>query len=187
MAANAPRLAAVPVSHNFLFNLFEDEPAAAPRGPAVNASQDTPDKRYRKAIRLLLAVRQELGDQLEGSVQISDCITAIRAERRATDDQRRDRILFSIETQGATTPTEIAEDTRLPIQTVNELIEEMITDGRIYRVKKYVPGSDRQWYMLKSARAKMPEAADSLLTPTKSIGELAVDEDYESDYMTPDE
>jgi DNA-binding MarR family transcriptional regulator len=66
-------------------------------------------------------------------------------------------VLVAIEIQGATTPTEIAEDSRLPASVVKEILGELIKKNILYLAPKFIPGSDRQYYMYKSNRVKTPE------------------------------
>ena len=115
------------------------------------------EKRYKRAIEILLRARRELGEQAEGLIEITACIDAVKAKSRLTDTQREELILYAIEKQGATTVTEISEDIRIAPSIVKALVERMIEEGLIYPVRKYIVGSDRQYYMLKSRRANIPE------------------------------
>lgn len=84
--------------------------------------------------------------------QVNDAINLIRSLSRLSDTQREEAVLYSIEVQGATTFEEIAGDTRLAIAVVKEVYAKLKEEGRITIAKKYIPGSDRQYYMPKSER-----------------------------------
>ena len=123
-------------------------------GPGVLSPTD---KRYKRAVDILLRARRELGEQVEGLIEITACIDAVKAKSRLSGTQREELILYAIEKQGATTVTEISEDIRIAPSIVKQLVEAMITGGTLYAVRKYIPGSDRQYYMLKSSRLRTPE------------------------------
>lgn len=143
---------------------FCNQKSSPPEQPWLFEEMATPggalspaEKRYKRAVDILLRARRELGDQVEGFIEITACIDAVKAKSRLTDTQREELILYAIEKQGATTVTEISEDIRLAPSIVKQLVEAMITGGVLYAVRKYIPGSDRQYYMLKSARSRTPE------------------------------
>jgi hypothetical protein len=86
--------------------------------------------------------------------KVNQLIEELRSLIRATPNQREEMVLYSIERSGATTETEIAEDTRLHRCVVNELVAALINRGILYRVSRTVIGSDRPQFAIKSNRAK---------------------------------
>lgn len=117
------------------------------------------DREYRRAIDAILKARRELQafGQERGITQINSCLEALRSMSRLTDTQTEELVLVAIEIQGATTPTEIAEDSRLPASVVKEILKELIEKNILYLVPKFIPGSDRTYYMYKSMRVRTPE------------------------------
>lgn len=106
----------------------------------------------------LLKVRRELSN---GSTKYYDAITRavdeIRALAKLSDTQKEELVLYSIERQGATTAGEIADDTRLHISVVKQILDRLFDQGKVYFPDRYVPLSGRQWTMIKSRRAGVPE------------------------------
>ena len=121
-----------------------------------------PDERRRAKLIVdkLLKVRRSLDLNLDARhyEAITRACEEIRAFARLTDTQREELILYSIEKQGASTATEIAEDTRLHISIVKKLLDKLFDAGVVYFPDRYVPLSGRQWQMIKSRRTKTPEA-----------------------------
>lgn len=108
----------------------------------------------------LLKVRRSLTPDEErfGQPRINLLIEEFRSLVRMTPTQREETVLYSIERQGATTETEIAEDTRLHRAIVKQLVESLIDKGILYKVSRTVIGSDRPQFAIKSRRVQSPEA-----------------------------
>jgi hypothetical protein len=117
------------------------------------------DREYKRAIDAVLKARREVAasGQERGITQINVCLEALRSISKLTDTQTEERILYAIERQGATTPTEIAEDSRLAITVVKKILANLISSNTLYLAPKFIPGSDRQYFMYKSNRVKTPE------------------------------
>jgi DNA-binding MarR family transcriptional regulator len=132
----------------WLFEMGEPDPAK------LNA-----DREYRRAIDAVLKARRELLSfaQERGIPQINMCLEALRSISRLSDSQSEEIILHAIERQGATTLTEIAEDSRLAPAVVKVLVKNLLEKNILYLVPKFIPGSDRQYFMYKSNRVKTPE------------------------------
>lgn len=139
---------AVKLSQPYLFDMGYPDPAKA------NA-----DREYKRAIDAILKARRELLSfgQERGLTQINTCLEALRSISRLSDTQSEELILFAVERQGATTLTEIAEDSRLAPAVVKIIAKELIERNILYLVPKFIPGSDRQYFMYKSNRVKTPE------------------------------
>lgn len=129
--------------------------------PAVSSVISTDDAAAGKAvIDKLLKLRRSLSadEQRFGLPKVNQLIEELRSLIRATPSQREEMVLYAIERSGATTETEIAEDTRLHRCVVNEMVAALINRGVLYRVSRTVIGSDRPQFAIKSNRAKLPEA-----------------------------
>lgn len=132
----------------YLFDMGEPDPAAA-----------LADREYRRAIDAVLRARRFLASlgQERGLSQINTCLESLRSISRFTDTQMQELIMRSIEVQGATTIAEICEDARLAPVVVKPIIAHLIEQNTLYKVPRYIPGSDRQYFMFKSSRARTPE------------------------------
>lgn len=119
----------------------------------------TAEKEYKRAIDAVLKARKYLTDlgQERGIAQINTCLEALRSIARLTDTQIEEIVLHAVERQGATTQTEIAEDSRLSLAVVKEVLKELLEKNILYLAPKFIPGSDRQYYMYKSNRIRTPE------------------------------
>lgn len=121
---------------------------------------ETVDRR-RKAKRVvdrLLKVRRNLKNgEHEFYNTITRACDEIRAYAKLTDTQREELVLYSIEKQMASTPTEIADDTKLNLDLVKQILDKLYDDGKVYFPNRYVPLSGRQWTIIKSKRVKTPE------------------------------
>lgn len=126
-------------------------------GVVVDVSDEAAGK---SLIDKLLRVRRSLtpDEQRFGLSHLNKLIEDYRSLIRATPSQREEMVLYSIERSGATTETEIAEDTRLHRCVVSELVAALINRGLLYRVSRLVPGSGRPQFAIKSNRVKSPEA-----------------------------
>lgn len=100
--------------------------------------------------------------------QINSCIEAIRDLSRYTDSKREELVLYAIEKSQATTPTEIAEDTRLDLSIVKNILQDLHARDIVYQVRRYIPGSDRQYFILKSRRVENVEAHVELFAVTRN-------------------
>ncbi len=122
----------------------------------------------RVALRALYRLRNRLGENAFEPV-IKAAIDEIRIVYRAEEEKFREKILFSVERQGATTATEISGDTRIGKKHVEQVLVELEKEEVLYRVPKFIPGSDRQYYMWKSNRTDSGEMDDIY---TKGVDEI---------------
>ena len=113
----------------------------------------------RVALRALYRLRNRLDENAFEPV-IKAAIDEIRIGYRAEEKKFREKILFSIERQGATTATEVSGDTRIKKKHVEQVLADLEDEGILYRVPKFIPGSDRQYYMWKSNRTDSGEMDD---------------------------
>jgi len=134
--------------------LFEDQ------SPVLVDSSISDEAAGKSLIDKLLKLRRNLTDdeQRFGLVELNTLIERYRSLIRATPNQREEMVLYAIERQGATTVTEISEDTRLHKCVVKELVASMIDRRILYRTARTVIGADRPQFAIKSNRAKTPEA-----------------------------
>jgi predicted HTH transcriptional regulator len=118
------------------------------------------DQAAKAMIDKLLKVRRSLSPAEEqfGLPRLNLLIDEFRSLVRATPTQREEMVLYAIERQGATTETEIAEDTRLHRSKVRDLVAGLMEKGVLYQVSRTVIGSDRPQFAIKSKRVKTPEA-----------------------------
>jgi hypothetical protein len=120
-------------------------------------------------IQKLLTVRRSLtGTETQFLNQINDCIELVRAHCRYSDTQREELVLYAIEKSCATTESEISEDTRLDIGVVRMILADLKAREIVYQVNKFIPGSDRQYHILKSRRVENVEASDAMFSATSS-------------------
>jgi hypothetical protein len=113
-----------------LFEMTADEVLS---GDSPAASKSVIDK--------LLKVRRSLDSQEQRFAlpKINLLIEELRSLTRATPTQREEMVLYAVERQGATTETEIAEDTRLHRSVVREMVQSLF-DKNIC-IKYLVPSS----------------------------------------------
>lgn len=118
------------------------------------------DAAGKAVIDKLLKVRRSLSPAEERFAlpKINFLIEEFRSLIRATPTQREEMVLYSIERSGATTETEISEDTRMHRTVVKDLVQSLIDKGILYKVSRLVPGSGRPQFAIKSNRNKLPEA-----------------------------
>lgn len=155
-----------------LFELFAGDnagnnvAAAAPELAGRSPRETAGKKLLRKLLEIRLALdatqKQEFGADLQA------CIEAVRAKIRLTDGQRIEAILYSIEHQGAATRVEIAEDTRLDQTIVKTIVEGLLADGTLFETARHVPGSDRQYYILKSIRQNVPIVTTQIIPSSEN-------------------
>lgn len=125
------------------------------------ASKDARMKAGKAVVDKLLKLRRTMeGLELEHLPEINSFIEKLRAKTRFTDSQREELVLLAIERHGATTLTEISEDTRIAKDAVKEIVVGLGKRGVLYQVPRYVPGSDRPQYAIKSHRVRLPEAGE---------------------------
>ena len=144
-----------------LFELQSDTGIASTDQEIKVASRDLINKLY--------ALRRDLDpvqhDQFYGD--ISKLIETIRRRVQLDDSKMEEMVLYSIEVQGASTPTEISEDIRLPRSTVDRILKDLESRAVVYVTGKYVPGSDRPQFMYKSLRKRTPEATETIVDDTR--------------------
>lgn len=146
--------------------LFDDQPAESP---------ETASTAGKTLIDRLLKVRRSmtLEEQRLGLPRLNLLIEELRSLVRATPNQREEMVLYAIERQGATTPTEISEDTRIHRDLVDELLKSMLDKNLVYRVRRHVPGSDRPQFAIKSRRTPSPEV-DEVIQRQESYWEKEI-------------
>lgn len=108
----------------------------------------------------LLKVRRSLSPQEQrfGLPRLNLLIEELRSLIRSSPTQREEMVLYAVEKQGATTETEISEDTRLHRDVVRELVQSLYDKDMLYKVSRHVPGSGRPQFAIKSRRLNIPEA-----------------------------
>lgn len=156
--ATAPAMAES--NHEFdQAGLFELTPASESFGLFSDDERRNAGKRV---VQKLLQVRRQLSavESTEYYAEISELIDRIRRKTSVSNQKREELVLYSIEQSGACTPSEIAEDTKIPRNIVDEIIHSLAMRQVIYQTRRYVPGSDRPQFMIKSSRSKTPEATD---------------------------
>lgn len=117
----------------------------------------------------LIKIRQSLGpNEALFLAHINECLEAVRAYSRFSDTQREELVLWAIEKSQATNVTEISEDTRLDPSIVKEILKDLHARDIVYQVKRYIPGSDRQYYLLKSRRVQNVEATTEFFAVEKN-------------------
>lgn len=89
--------------------------------------------------------------------EIQKLIDKVRNFGNATHTQIEETILYVIEVQMAYELTEIVEDTGLDRKSVENLLLHLESVELVRKVPKYIPGSDRQYYIYKSNRQNVQE------------------------------
>lgn len=108
----------------------------------------------------LYAVRRNLTeDEKAGIEALNAAIEYIRILSNSSDSKIEERILYSIERQGCSTVTEISELVKLPKDVCKQFLRSLLEKKLIRKVPRYVPGSDRQWFIIKSNRLDIGEMA----------------------------
>lgn len=136
------------------YTLFDQQ---TPTGVVSDNSETDAAKRV---IDKLLKVRRSLTDdeQRFGLPRVNLLIEELRSLARATPTQREEMVLYAVERSGATTETEISEDTRLHRDIVKEVVQGLCDKKLLYSVPRTVIGSGRPQFAIKSTRVKTPEA-----------------------------
>lgn len=142
------------------FNMDQSQKLFDFNGSLATMPPDKLQSAGKTMVDRLLKVRRSLSteEQLIGLPRLNLLIEELRSLTRATPTQREEMVLYAVERQGATTATEIAEDTRLHPLMVKEILDSLYKKNLLYKVKKTVIGSGRQNYAIKSHRVKLPEA-----------------------------
>lgn len=108
--------------------------------------------------RRLYALRRQLNpDEMPFVGLINKTIEEIRVLSNSSGDALDKKILYAVEYQGCITFTEIAEDTKIHKDKVKEIVLDLRNRGVIRIVRRFVPGSDRQYYAIKSNRVDVGE------------------------------
>jgi predicted transcriptional regulator len=140
-----------------------------PEAPAA-AGQNSRQSAGKQLVNDLLKIRLKLDPkQSEYYEDLNELIDRIRAKSQLTDSQREERILYSVEKQQAGTRQEIAGDTKLPSSVVKTIVADLMDRGILYEVPRCVPGSGRQYYLIKSHRQNIPEANGSVFEKPKTV------------------
>lgn len=163
--APASAAATIEFEQTGLFELQSEEPVLYSEKERIAAG--------RKLLNQLLLVRRRMDpvQKAEFFSEIEALITTIRTRSRLKDSQIEELILQAIECHGACTPNEIAEDTRLSREVVDAVIHSLAMRAVIYQTRRYVPGSDRPQFMIKSRRQKSPEATQPIFHRKPSVWE----------------
>lgn len=136
-----------------LFDLGAD---SAPEDKSAAAFARSKAKKLLRQLYKLRAVNREN----PFSPEIQKLIDRVRSFGSASDTQIEETLLYCIEVQMAYELTEIVEDSGLDRQTVKKILNELIEGGAVRRVPKFIPGSDRQYFIYKSNRRSPGEMGD---------------------------
>lgn len=125
-------------------------------------SQSTEDERRaegKNLLKELYRIRQNMTQiqREEFGGELGVLIDAVAIRSRLTDAQREEYVLYAIEQSQAGTAREVADDCRLDLKAVKKILDGLESRGIVYQVKRYVPGSDRQYLLYKSNRFRTPE------------------------------
>lgn len=131
-----------------LFPEMEDQ---TPPKQSVNTQKEA-----KKLLRSLYKIRQKAGDN-PLLPKLNNLIDEIRNFQNFTDSQIQEKILYAIEKQMSWTLSEIVEDTGIERKTVERILNELKDNEVVRFVPRYIPGSDRQYYLIKSNRQDVPE------------------------------
>lgn len=136
--------------HGFQPYLFPE--MASPRSSPDGQTSDNKRRDDAKSILRALYRLRNCHEENVFEPVITNAINEIRAVSNCTENQFRERILYAIERQMAWTIGEIVEETNLKRDFVQSALNEMARDGLVKFPPKYIPGSDRQYYLVKSTR-----------------------------------
>lgn len=78
----------------------------------------------------------------------------------AAPSQVEEKILYAIEKQMCWTLSEIVEETKISREVISEILEELKKQNLVRFVSRYIPGSDRKYFLVKSNRQDVPEMSD---------------------------
>lgn len=116
-------------------------------------------KSGKRTIDRLLKVRREMVAGEEAFIpSVNFAVERIRELSRLSDTQREELILWSVEKSMATSIGEISEDTKIDAASVKEMVNNLVKRNILYYANRLIPGSGRQYYLIKSNRVKTPEA-----------------------------
>lgn len=120
--------------------------------------QDVQKCGKRAVDRLLKARREMSGGESAFVPLVNVTINQIREISRFSDTQREELVLWSVEKSMATSINEISEDTKIDAGSVKEIVKNLIEKNILYLANRLIPGSGRQYHLIKSNRMRTPEA-----------------------------
>lgn len=124
------------------------------RPPAPNKTA----RGLKSLVNKLYSVRRELNESEKAGLDIlNKAIEDVRILSNSSGTKIEEKILYSIERQGCFTLTEVAETVKLPKDITKEILKTLLGKKLIRKVPRYVPGSDRQYYGIKSNRVDLGE------------------------------
>jgi DNA-binding MarR family transcriptional regulator len=134
--------------------------------PGEEPSADATRRAGKSLVYKLLEVRRSMTAEEQAFLpQINECLASVRSYSSLSDTQREELVLHAIEKSMATNIKEISEDTRLDPAIVKAIVQDLGSRGILYQVKRYIPGSDRQYFLIKSRRVKNVEAHGVMFGP----------------------
>lgn len=133
--------------------LFPDYHPPRPPGPVLSVRQSA-----RQLLRSLYALRKTHERNIF-LPELNHLIDRLRAFTRASQTQIEESILYAIEVQMCWTFAELCEETQIERRALENLIEHLVAENKVRLVPRYIPGSGRQYFMIKSNRLQIGEMA----------------------------
>lgn len=116
-------------------------------------------------MRRELLTKEEDGDLLK---YLGDAISQIRFYPNLTNSQMEELILYAVEKFQCVSVTEICEETLFGKEDVKRIVAKLKAENILYEAKRFVPLSDRQYFILRSRRVYVPEADEVFAKAEKS-------------------
>ena len=116
-------------------------------------------KSSKKLLRVFYKIRNEQADSAFLPV-INKIIDQLRAFSSATPTQIEETVMYAIENQMCWTIAEILEETSIDKKTLKGVLQILKEKKLIKIVRRFIPGSDRQYYLIKSRRQDVGEMTD---------------------------
>jgi len=91
---------------------------------------------------------------------IANLISRVRSFGDATDNQVEETIMYAIEVQMCWTIADLVDEIRLDKNTIEDMLDRLRRRNLIRDVPRYIPGSGRQFYLIKSNRQDVGEMAE---------------------------
>lgn len=134
-----------------LFPEMEDQTKPKPR---IDAKQQA-----KRLLRDLYELRRKSEDN-PLLPALNNLIDEVRNFQTSTDSQIQEKILYAVEKQMSWTISEIIEDTGIERKTIERILNDLKEKEIVRFVPRYIPGSDRQYYLIKSNRQDIGEMCD---------------------------
>lgn len=90
---------------------------------------------------------------------INETIASVRDFLKSSHTQIEEFILYAIETQQCWTEADLIDETKLSRTLIRHLVARLAEQDLIKQPPRYIPGSDRQYYLIKSTRRRVGEMA----------------------------